>query len=151
MENYTKSFRLQVSPETVYQALTREIPQWWTETFEGDAANEKNTFTVRFGDAAYKTMEVSELVPGSTVSWKVTDALINNPDLNEKKEWIGTAILWDIVASGDTTVLTLTHQGLTPVLECYAICRDGWEQFTESLVAHVSAQSGQPFRLKEGT
>lgn len=151
MVNYTKSFRLQVSPETVFQALTREIPQWWTEAFEGDAADVKNTFTVRFGDAAYKTMEVAELVPGSAVSWKVTDALINSPGLNEKKEWIGTSILWNIVTSGDTTLLTLTHQGLTPALECYTMCREGWQQFTESLVAHIRHQNGQPFRQKDET
>ncbi len=146
MENHKLELHLVASAESVYTALTQEITQWWTEMLEGNPEAENGTFTVRFGDAVFKTIEVTTLIPNERVVWTVVDSLIDLPALVNKTEWIGTTIIWDIVPTDTGTSLKLTHIGLTPEIECFAICREGWKQFTDSLTDHIHDRKGKPFR-----
>lgn len=146
MEDFTQQFELDCAPLRAYQGLTEEIPQWWSELFEGRATSLGDRFTVRFGESIFKTMEVAGLKTGQRVAWKVVDSIIDIPELDRKTEWIGTSILWDIRALGNKTGLTLTHKGLNPEVECYDICRVGWGNFTHSLIDHLLWEKGRPFK-----
>lgn len=145
-----KHFHLQITTlataQKVYKSLTGEIPHWWTEMFEGSARREGDQFTVRFGTAVFKTMQVEALTEDKKVAWRVTDTLIDLPELNNKTEWLGTEIIWDIAEAQGKTVLTLTHIGLIPEIECYAICENGWRTFVNSLVQFLETGTGQPFK-----
>jgi len=44
----------------------------------------------------------------------------------DKNEWVGTKIIFDISEQDNKTQLRFTHQGLTPAYECYEICRGAW-------------------------
>ncbi len=146
MENFNRVIQLAATAESVYNALTQEISQWWTEMLEGNPEAENGTFTVRFGDAVFKTTEVTALIPNERVVWSVVDSLIDLPTLEKKTEWIGTTIRWDIVPADTGTTVTLTHMGLTPEIGCFAICREGWKQFTDSLADHIQDRKGRPFQ-----
>ena len=114
--------------------------------FEGSANNKNDAFTVRFGEAIYKTILVKEITNNLKIVWSVTDSLINIPELKNQTEWIGTSIEWEIIQQGSKTELLLTHIGLRPDIECYDICTTGWKQFTNSFKLFVETGKGNPFK-----
>ncbi|KUJ56145.1 SRPBCC family protein [Chryseobacterium aquaticum] len=146
MENYRNEINVSASPESVYQALTKFIPKWWSAHFEGASDKEGSTYTVRFGDSIYKTFEVTQLQPDKKVVWVVRDSVIDIPELKNKTEWIGTIINWEIEDTNNSTLLKLTHIGLTRDVECYDICEAGWTQFINSLKAFAETGEGVPFK-----
>lgn len=145
MENYHNSIKIHTTADRIFQALTKEIPLWWTEMFEGLAYQKNSRFTVRFGDSVFKTMKVKELTQDSKIVWDVEDSLMAIPDLNKQTEWIGTTIQWEIKTKQDFSELELTHIGLDQSVECYDICTNGWRQFTDSLKSFVETGEGKPF------
>ncbi len=116
--------------------------------FEGVSNNQGQSFNIRFGANVFKTMKVEELIPNKKVAWIVTASLIDIPELKKKTEWINTKIVWEIVSKDDQTVLHLTHFGLTPQVECFNICQDGWHNFTDSFTQFISTGIGNPFKIQ---
>lgn len=149
MENFRKTIILQATDYNVYAALTNSITKWWTEMFEGVSNVKGQSFTISFGANVFKTMKVEELIPNEKVVWYVTDSLIDIPELKNKTEWIHTKIVWEISKQGGKTNLHLTHFGLTPKVECYNICENGWHNFAHSLEEFVNKGIGIPFKLEK--
>lgn len=147
MNDFKKTIIFQATDKKVYGALTTGISKWWTEMFEGISNTQTQTFTIRFGNNVFKTFLVQELDSNKKVVWLVTDSLIDIPDLKNQTEWINTKIVWEISSKDNQTELTLTHFGLTPQIECYNICENGWHNFTDSLVAFINTGKGNPFKL----
>ncbi len=147
MNDFKKTITLQTTEHKVYEALTNGITKWWTELFEGISNTQGETFTIRFGASIFKTFLVEELIAYKKVVWLVTDTLIDIPELNNKREWLNTKIVWEISSKDNQTIVTLTHFGLTPQVECYTICEDGWQNFTQSLVAFIETGKGNPFKM----
>lgn len=147
MDNFQKTIVFEAnSQDKIFAALTNTIIKWWSEMFEGTSNQQGKSFTIRFGANVFKSMLVEELIPNKKVVWKVTDSLIDIPDLKNKTEWINTKIIWEIASKDKQTVLHLTHIGLTPKIECYNICEDGWHNFTNSLTEFINTGIGQPFK-----
>lgn len=71
------------------------------------------------------------------------------PELNNKKEWIGTKIIWEILQNADTTTLLLTHQGLNSAIKCFEVCLDGWNSFLNSIDMLLTTGKGLPFLNKK--
>ena len=151
MENYSTTILLDAPAEKVFAALTNAIPLWWTEMFEGISDKQGESFTIHFGEPVFKRFQVQELHANAKVVWHVEDSLLNIPGLENKKEWIGTTIIWKIAGSDDGTTLHLEHQGLHPKIECYQICSDGWKQFTESLKSYIETGQGTPYLKSQGS
>jgi uncharacterized protein YndB with AHSA1/START domain len=147
MQNFLKTMILKATYKRVYEALTNSIAKLWTENFEGCSDKEDETFTIRFGPNVFKTLRVEELIPNVKVGWRVTDSLINIPELKNKTEWINTKIIWEITSQDNQTEICLTHLGLTPESECYDICKSGWHNFTESLTHFIETGIGKPFKV----
>lgn len=146
MDNYHLKLQINTSADKLYDALTNGIPNWWTTMFEGSANRTNNTFTVRFGDSIFKTMQIEELVINSKVVWYVKDSLINIPELNNQTEWIGTTIIWELTPTNNFTELQLTHLGLHPKIECYHVCTSGWQQFTARLKSYAETEAIKLFQ-----
>lgn len=147
MSDYKKTMRFQATETIIYKALTNSITKWWTEIFEGVSNKQGQQFTIRFGANVFKTMMVEELISNKKVVWNVVDSLIDIPELKNKTEWINTKIIWELTANGKETVLSLTHIGLTPEIECYTICESGWQNFTNSLATFINTGIGMPFTI----
>ncbi|WP_343657629.1 SRPBCC domain-containing protein [Chryseobacterium sp.] len=144
--SYTHIIEANTTTDRVYQALTNEIPLWWTEVFEGASSQIGSVFTIRFGDQIHKTMRVKELIANTEVVWLVEDSLIALPELKNQREWIGTTIVWEIEQNNNMTKLKLTHIGLNPDIECYEICSGGWLQFLGSLKKFLETGHGTPYK-----
>ena len=130
----------------VFEALTTQqgIQSWWTTYSEvGTAVGEH--ITVRFG-STFKVMQIETLFPATEVRWRVVDAHLVVPGLARTNEWLGTTIVFQLVPQSDTvTRLALEHIGLTPEVECYDICSQGWAQFLGSLKAYLETGKGSPY------
>jgi hypothetical protein len=75
--------------------------------------------------------------------WHVTDAQLNF--VEDKNEWNGTEVVFDIAKKGDQTEVTFTHVGLVPAFECYGGCSGAWGFYiNDSLRNLITQGKGQP-------
>lgn len=134
----------------VFEALTTQqgIQSWWTTSSEvGTAVGEH--ITIRFGNT-FKVMQIEALYHATEVRWRVVDAHLVVPGLARTNEWLGTTIVFQLAPeSGAATRLALEHIGLTPQVECYDICSQGWAQFLGSLKAYLETGKGSPYAEPE--
>jgi uncharacterized protein YndB with AHSA1/START domain len=146
MKHYQSSVLLAAPIATVYAALTtqRGIRGWWTVLCDaGETVGEQ--ITVRFG-TSFKVMCIEKLRLNAEVQWRVIDAQLDVPGLTHTKEWIGTTIVFQLEPQSATvTRLQVEHIGLTPHVECYDICSQGWNQFLGSLKSYVETDQGMPY------
>lgn len=141
---FTCETNLQASPEKVFQALTKDVSQWWT-THADDASSVGTEATFRFGET-YNTMCVKKLTPQQTVIWECIVQNHVNDDLSVNDEWVGTTLHWNIEPTNNGCKLSFVHEGLVPELECYEICDAGWSHFIlTSLKKYVETGTGEPF------
>lgn len=146
MDNYTSTIEVKTTADKAYDALVSQVPLWWTEMFEGSSLQTGDVFTIRFGAAIHKTMRVEETIPNSKIIWYVEDSLITLPELKNQTEWIGTTIVWEIEQKEEITWIKVTHFGLSPDIECYDICSNGWVQFLGSLKLFLETGKGSPYK-----
>jgi len=140
-QNYQCSIAADFTPAEAFEAISR-VNNWWAKNFEGSAEKLNDVFTVRFGET-FVTFQVTECIPGEKVAWLVTDCYL--PWLNDKTEWNGTTVMFEISPLGDETQVTMTHIGLTPEVECFDACEAGWnEHFGESLLKLLTEHAGVP-------
>jgi uncharacterized protein YndB with AHSA1/START domain len=144
-KNYHSSVVMQAPAEEVYQALTLEMPKWWSADFSGSAKAKGDVFTVRFGNT-FMTMEIEEVVTNERIIWRCIDTYQDHSTVqNNKTEWIGTRVIWEISNESNSTRLSITHEGLTPEFECYGICEQGWNFYLSSVYDLVTTGKGQPY------
>jgi uncharacterized protein YndB with AHSA1/START domain len=128
----------EATPETVLAALTspEAIADWWGPT-EG-AARQDEHFVVGFGGD--RRIEIAVIEDGpSRVEWSVEGA-------PQTPEWDGTTIVFELTPAGGGTELRFVHKGLTPALECFDMCHEGWTHYLASLVDSVDRGEGEPYR-----
>jgi len=121
--SFTTSFRVDQSPEAAFAAII-DPRAWWSGAFEGSSDAIGAEFTYRYGDMHSSRQRVTEVVAGRRVAWLVVDAELNF--VNDRTEWTGTTITFDIARVGAETEVTFTHIGLKPEVECYDTCSDAW-------------------------
>lgn len=94
-------------------------------------------------------MLVDEIIPNKKLVWQCIDSYIDIQEFNNKSEWKGTKIAWEIIPEKTTITLSLTHIGLTLDFECYTECEKGWTFFlTESLYNLLTVNKGLPYTSK---
>lgn len=145
MKDYQKSITLSCSPGEVYTALTKQIPEWWSEDFSGSASEKDDEYDIAFGKTK-KTFRIEEAIPNQRLSWLCLKAYIDLESLKKRDEWIGTKIIWTIEDNGESSILTINHQGLNPGIECYQACEPAWNYFMASLQAYLITGTGMPYR-----
>ena len=88
-------------------------------------------------------MNFVELVPGKRVAWLVTDNHFSFTE--DKTEWKGTKVVFDIAKKGDKTEIHFKHEGLVPSYECYNVCSDAWGSYIRgSLKNLIATGNGSP-------
>jgi hypothetical protein len=122
-DDYTTSFVVQQSPEAVFTAVTNPRA-WWSEDIEGDTDRFGAIFYYHFKDIHRGTFKITEFAPGKKVTWHVMQNYFNF--VEDKTEWTGTDIIFEIVPTAAGTELRFTHVGLNPTEECYDVCHDSW-------------------------
>lgn len=130
--NYAAAIDVAASPTRSFDAVAKQMSQWWTRTTEGQIETVgdrvKVIFPPHFG---FWTFEAVTIEPPHLISMRCVDArhsVEGQPETIEQ-EWLGTLVHWQFDALDSGTRICLTHDGLTPQLDCWEICQDGWDQF----------------------
>lgn len=143
MENRNLHLTINVNAsaeEALYKI--NQVYKWWAKNFSGKAEKLNDKFTVDFGKT-FVDFQITELIPNKKVVWKVTDC--NLHWINNKKEWNGTEVIFEISEKKNGTQIDFTHVGLVPGVECYEDCEVGWKgHVTNSLVKFINEGKGMP-------
>jgi len=123
MQGFSTSFSVDQAPDRVFAAINN-VCGWWSGEITGDTNKLGSEFTYRYENMHKSKQKITELVPGKKVVWHVTEAELTF--VKDKKEWIGTDIVFEIAKKGGKTELRFTHVGLVPTLECYGGCSGAW-------------------------
>ncbi len=127
--NLTLSFRVPRSPMEVYDAINR-VSEWWIGEFEGASNAEGAVFTYQYKPYHRTVQQVTQLVPGKRIAWKVLESSIHF--VKDEAEWKDTTIVFNIEGKAGETEVRFTHVGLTPKLECYGGCSSGWLHYIKT-------------------
>ena len=140
--DFSTMFSVAQTPDEVFNAITN-VRGWWSENIEGGTARLNDVFTYRYSDVHKCSMKLIEVVPGKKVVWLVLD---NYFDFTEDKtEWTGTKIEFEITEKDNKTQLRFTHRGLVPEYECYDICFNAWTGYIQdSLFNLITTGKGKP-------
>jgi len=140
--NFTASFTVDKSPEEAFKAI-KNISAWWSEEIVGATDKVGDAFDYHYKDIHRCSMKMTEAVPGKRVAWLVTDNYFSFVD--DKTEWKGTQIVFDIARKGDKTEVRFTHLGLVPEYECFETCSTAWGTYINgSLKSLVNTGKGHP-------
>ena len=140
-ENFSISITTDAPPQAVFDGINH-VTAWWTKDLKGNSQNLGDTFRVQFGDVHVSTQKLIELKPFEKIVWLVTDSKINFVD--NKQEWEGTQIVFDISPKEDQTEIRFTHVGLKPDLQCYGACSNAWGGYIAgSLLRLISTGENQ--------
>jgi hypothetical protein len=147
-QSYTTSFTVDQSPEQVFDAISN-VRGWWSEEIEGSTAQPGAEFTFHHKDVHRSTQKITEFAPGTKVVWHVVEARLNF--VNDKTEWKGTDVVFEISTGDGKTQLRFTHVGLVPAFECYGGCSGAWGfSINDSLHSLITTGKGKPIRKEEG-
>lgn len=145
-QDLTFSFAVDQTPDEVFAAINN-VRGWWSGEITGETDRLGGEFTYRYQDIHRTTQKITEWMPGKRVVWHVTESYLSF--VKDKEEWNGTDVVFEISRKGGKTELRFTHVGLTPKVECYEGCSDGWGFYIEkSLLAFITTGKGDP-NLKE--
>ena len=140
-QDYSATIQVNATAEEAFQKISR-VNEWWAKNFEGDASHLNDTFKVTFG-TTWVSFMITEFVPNKKIVWYVTDCHL--PWLKDKKEWNGTKVTWEINTERSITTIQMTHIGLTPDVECYNTCEEGWNgHIKDSLSKLIMEGTGMP-------
>jgi len=140
--NFTATLLVGQTPEEAFKAITN-VRGWWSEQIEGNTDKLNEEFTYHYKDIHYCKMKLIELVPDQKVVWLVLDNYFKFTE--DKSEWIGTKLVFDISPKGDQTEIRFTHEGLAPQYECYEICQEAWTNYIKnSLYSLITTGKGEP-------
>ena len=140
--DFTTTLLVDQSPDVVFNAIN-DVKRWWTQNMDGSSHQLNNEFTVHFPGIHVSTQKVVTLIPGKKIEWLVTDSNLSR--FQDKQEWTGTTIQFDITPKGDKTELRFTHVGLVPDVQCYTSCTQGWTHFIDGSLSRLFATgTGNP-------
>src|SRR5258706_13945988 len=141
-KNFSITFQVDQSPKAVYDAITSPR-QWWSEDIEGDTDRIGSIFYYHFQDIHRGTFKITELAPSKKVVWHVLSNYFSF--VNDKTEWTGTDVVFEITEKDGKTELRFTHAGLVPQYECFEACSEGWGTYINgSLRSLIMTGKGQP-------
>lgn len=144
-QDFTTTILVAKTPTEVFKAINN--PQnWWSGEFTGSAEKLNDEFTYRYKDMHYSNQRVVEMIPNKKVVWLVTESALNF--IEDKTEWNGTKIIFDIAEKDGKTQVTFTHEGLIPQVECYNACEGAWtDLIQQSLLKYITTGHKQALAL----
>ena len=140
------NFKTAFSVDRTAQAAVDAIQNprgWWSQAIEGPTESPGDVFTYRYQDKHRCTIKVVEVVPQKRIVWQVLDNYFSFTE--DKTEWTGTKLIFEIARNGNATEVRFTHEGLVPDYECYGMCSNAWGTYINgSLKRLITTGKGSP-------
>jgi hypothetical protein len=144
-KNFTTTMLVDQESKTVFDAINSPT-DWWSGEIEGSAKGLHHEFVYRYKDLHMSKQRVIEFVPEQKVVWAVTESLINY--VEDKQEWTGTKIIFEISRHGQQTEIRFTHEGLHPQIECFDACSTTWSKIMQvSLLTFITTGKAKKLEL----
>lgn len=146
-KDFTTTIVVDQTPLEVFNAINN-VRGWWSLEVEGDTETLNSEWDYHYQDVHRSKMKIIESVPGKKVVWQVLDNYFKFTQ--DKSEWTGDTIVFEISTNNNKTQLQFTQLGLVPGVECYEICHKAWGNYvTNSLFKLITTGKGEP-NPKEG-
>ena len=144
-EHFTLRQEFDVPATLVFEAVLN-VDAWWAETIEGATHVLNDEFIYRYKDLHYSKHRLEELLPNKRIVWRVIDSHLSFAA--DTAEWTGTSMEFDVIETGQNTILIFTHKGLTPDIHCFKNCSGAWSFYIlESLGDLIRTGKGKPDKL----
>jgi uncharacterized protein YndB with AHSA1/START domain len=145
--NYTATILVDQTPEEVFNAISN-VRGWWSQAIEGETDKLGAEFKYHYKDIHRCVFKITEFAPGKRVVWHILDNYFDF--IQDKSEWKGTDVVFEIARKGDKIEVRFTHVGLVPAYECFDVCSNAWGSYiTGSLRNLITTGKGQPNPLEE--
>jgi len=139
---YSTTFHVDQTPAEAFAAVTTPRA-WWSQQIDGDTDRLGAEFHYDNRPVHEATMRIVELVPDEKVVWECVDNTFDF--IEDKTEWIGTTLHFEISTEGGRTRVRFTHVGLVPEYECYGACSNAWSGYVgQSLRSLITTGKGDP-------
>jgi len=145
VQDYTTTFDVDQTPEEVFAAINNVRGWWggwWSSVVEGGTAKIGAEFTYRVADVHYCKMRITEFVPGTKVVWHVLESDITFAD--DRTEWDGTDITFEIEEKEGKTQVRFTHKGLVPDFQCFDNCSNTWGMLVNGSLRSLIVTGQEP-------
>ena len=140
-QDYLSNITVNATAKESFDKISR-VGEWWSKSFKGKSQRPGDTFSVRFGETSVD-FKIDEVIPDKKIVWEVTGC--NLHWIENKTEWKGTKIAWEVSSENSKTKISMTHVGLVPGVECYNDCKIGWNfHIQESLFKLLTENKGLP-------
>ena len=141
-QDFTTAIVVDQTAKEAFDAINN-VRGWWSEEIEGSTNKLNDVFDYHYEDVHRCNMKIIEVIPNEKVVWLVVENYFNFTE--DRTEWTGTKIIFDIFQQDGKTGVRMTHQGLGPQYECYNICRDSWTNYIQNSLRNlISTGKGQP-------
>jgi hypothetical protein len=139
--DFTTTFLVDQSPKEVFDAINN-VSAWWHGEIKGAAKKLNDEYTYCMEDIHFSKQKVIELIPDKKVVWLIMESELTFT--NNKSEWTGTKICFEISEVNNKTQVCFTHLGLVPKFECYGDCSFAWTQLIQkSLFSLITTGKGK--------
>lgn len=144
-QDFTTTLLSEQTPKQVFNAINNP-KNWWPGKIKGNSARLNDEFEYRYKELHFSKQRVVEIIPDKKVVWLVTESIINYAE--DKNEWTGTKICFEISVKDHKTQLRFTHLGLDPNIECFDSCSNSWSQIIQqSLFSLIATGKGKKLVL----
>jgi hypothetical protein len=141
-QSYATSFTVDRPAVEVFNAIN-DVRSWWNEDITGEAGQVGAEFIHHVKDIHRAVIQVTELVPGARVVWRVLDNWFSF--IADQSEWKGTEIRFELAEKDGGTEVRFTHVGLVPAYECFDVCETAWGMYIGgSLRSRIATGEGRP-------
>lgn len=141
-ENFTTTITVDATPQQAFDSIN-DVAGWWGR-ITGSTTAVGDEFVYVVPGLHYSGFRITEVEPARRIEWLVTGSYLDFVD--DKQEWNGTTVRFDIEQADGATRVTFTHEGLEPEVECYDVCSNAWGMFVNgSLKAFIETGEGMPY------
>jgi hypothetical protein len=141
-QDFSVTFTVDQTPGEAFAAINN-VRGWWSLTIEGSTDKVGDVWTYRYLHMHSSKQRITKLVPGKKIEWLVLDGYVKC--VENKTEWTGTTITFDIEKKAGKTEVRFTHVGLVPSYECYGACSSAWTSYINgSLRSLITTGKGEP-------